>query len=1504
MSKDVAFLVDSVAAAINERNYLIEFLIHPLMHVRYEKGALVEAVKSEGDSSQFTPQSHIHIHLQDVLSPVQIADLRVELLATIEDVIGANKDWKTMLSRLRDAQHDLSVAKAERPDHVVQEYADFLQYLYQDNFTLLGYAEYTFKQSKSKTSYEKVEGLGLLRNGACACKIDDADEGFPRNIQIAESLPPVIIAKTKALATVHRRVPMDSIAIKTYDENGNVTGERLFLGLFTSVTYSRSVNDIPYLRMKIQKVLNTTNFAKGSHDSKALRHILEKYPRDELFQTETQQLHSICVNILRLQERQRIALFTRGDVFNRYISCLVYVPRERFGTKLREKIVENLEQALGGTCSNFYSSMDDSVFARVMIRIETDSAPTFDERELEEQLQELGRSWSEKIALALEEEDFHEADVNRLTIKYGDAFPVNYTETYKAKSAVSDIHKIEAVMETQNLQLDLYRLDSLPDNRLRLKLYNAGEPIILSDVMPILGHLGLRAISELPFKITPANSDQSVWVHDFLLESEGAVKMDNAKVIFEGAFVQIWNKSTDSDNLNKLILTAQLPWRDVIILRCYMKYMRQVAAPYSQSFLQTTLTKHAGIAGLLVDLFYAQLDPAQQDGVEKAANAIVKKIETALQKVDSLNEDQAIRMLCDMVKATLRTNFFQAGADGAAHKEYLSIKLDSQAIDILPRPKPYREIFVYSTQVEAIHLRGDMIARGGLRWSDRLEDFRTEVLSLMKAQMVKNSVIVPMGSKGGFVVKTKTTTREEFKAAGIACYQTFIRGLLDITDNLDGDAVIPPADTVRRDGDDPYLVVAADKGTATFSDIANNLSQEYGFWLDDAFASGGSAGYDHKKMGITARGAWESVKLHFRELNRNTQAQNFDVIGVGDMGGDVFGNGMLLSEHICLIGAFNHLHIFCDPDPDPKTTYMERKRLFDDVSGWDAYDEKRLSKGGRIYSRADKALELTPEIQKRFDIAESKVTPNALIQAMLKARTDLLWFGGIGTYIKATTESDSDVGDKANDLLRIDAPDLRAKVIGEGANLGVTQLGRIEFAQNGGRLNSDFIDNSGGVDSSDHEVNIKILLSAVMQSKEHDMDLKARNKLLENMTKDIEDHVLRHNYQQAQAVSLTELNAAENLQIHDDFIQDMVQEEGLVRSIEFLPGAKEVQKRLALGKGLSRPELSVLISYAKIALTKDLLKTDIPDNPDMQPWLFDYFPDDLRETYAEQIKTHKLAREIIAMAIANSLINRLGPTFIKSTMKKTGMSSAAIVKAYMVVRDLFELRGVWNDIEAQDNKVPAQIQLQTMADIAKLIEHSIVWILRHYGGEIDIAKLIERYHTPMKMLREELSTVLGPEQKHQFDLKVQHLRQDGLPAKIATVSAALEHLVSALDICQLSEQDKGENLKRTAQFYFITGEHFKIDWLRRKASQRQTTDNWDKQATLGLIVKLYSCQSGIAIKALSDSETADDFDVWLKKHDDLYTSISQFFEKLANAGTLDLAMLILAEQRLRGVYEV
>ncbi len=1515
VNDDMPFLVASVAAEITHKYKLIRLLLHPMVHIkRNAKGRFAGLADKPGAGA--ATQSHMHIQLQGTLPAPAARQLEKDLLRVLNDVLHGTRDWQAMRQKLLDCQKGLGRAPAEKYGREqVSEYLRFLDYLYNNNFTLLGYREYKFAENGESTAPKPVKGasLGLLHDDMKPPFLSDMEGGLPQDLKkLRRGLPPVTVAKVNKRSTVHRSVPIDAVAVKQFGKDGKATGECLFLGLFTSVTYSRSIQDIPLLRRKTENVIRLSGFKPGSHSEKALRHVLEKYPRDELFQIGDEDLLETCVSIMHLQERQRIALYVRPDAFGRYVSCLVYVPRDRYDTRLRLTIQGILEEEFKGVTGDFYTNLDDSPLARAMFMIYLNGKlPSYDVRKIEKRLQTAGQLWREKLASALLKALDSEEEASRHALKYASAFSVAYQENYFPFQAVFDIHKIEEALETNTLSLDLYKCKHCGSDQIRLKAFHPGKPMTLSDVLPVLENMGLRVIAENPFEVRPGGGEKSVWIHDFLMQQDKSVpaaKVEEVKAKFEEALEKIWYGEIENDGLNQLVLTVGMGWREVRILRAYVRYMRQMNYSFGARYIEQALNKNPQIANNIVKLFFALHDPKLQGKAAAQAKKLREAIDEGLEQVASLDEDRILRNITNLVEATVRTNYFQTDENGET-KAYLSVKLESGKVRDLPKPVPYREIFVYSTRVEGVHLRGDVIARGGIRWSNRHEDFRTEVLGLMKAQQVKNSVIVPMGAKGGFVVKKPPLAggRDAMLAEGIECYKIFIRGLLDITDNRKGKKVVPPKNVVCRDGEDPYLVVAADKGTASFSDIANKISLEYGHWLGDAFASGGSAGYDHKKMGITARGAWESVKRHFRELNHDIQSKPFDVVGVGDMGGDVFGNGMILSRHIRLAGAFNHMHIFCDPDPDTESSFRERERLFKQVKGWGDYNEKLLSRGGRIFLRSEKSLHLTAEIRKRFDIEAERVSPPELIQAMLRARTDLLWFGGIGTYIRASHETSAEVGDRGNDSLRVASGEIRAHVIGEGANLAITHSARIEMARRGVKLNADFIDNSGGVDSSDHEVNIKILMTEIMTGGKHKMTLAARDKLLGQMTEEIAALVLRNNYQQAQALSLMELQAAKNLSSHARFIRNLERRHGLDRKLENLPDDEEIEERLQAGKGLTRPELAILQAHAKILFSRDVVGSDIPDLPVMQDyWLIDYFPKPLREKYREEILGHRLRREIIATTMSNSLINRMGPVFVKEMMDKTGAGCADVARAYLVVRDSFGLRAFWDRIEALDNEAPAHAQLKAMERMASLVERETLWFLTRLGRKPDIKKDTADFSRGIAKLRQIMDEIAPVNLSRAIRLRLEAWSNDGLPKDLARQVALVPVMDAAFDIIRIS-LDRKTDLALTARIYLELGERFHIDWLRGQARSLSAADHWTAEAIEGIIEELYNCQAGMTGHIIEDMGKAPKdkkniVESWLECCGPQTKQIEALFTELRRAGSVDMPMLIIAVQRLRGLF--
>jgi glutamate dehydrogenase len=1483
--KDMSFIVDSVTAEINRHGHLIDVLLHPVI-----KGI-----------------SHIHARLQCSISPEEIEELHRGLELVLEDVLYANNDWHKMLGELETVGSKMNDKSFFNDEGECQECRAFVDFLGDDNFTFLGYTSYVYDKDTDKAREKSDSALGILSRNKKNPRLSGIKEGLPEERPAKKWGAPITICKTRQLSKVHRSVPMDVIKFRYFDSAGNVAEERIFTGLFTSQVYTRSVAYIPYIRRKVEKVIEDSGFPQGSHDRRALLHILEKYPRDELFQIKTRRLKEISHGILRLQERQKVTLYTREDRLGRFISCLVYIPRDRYDTVLRLNFQRTLEKELGGKCNAFYTTLDDSVFARLLIIIDFSGSkkiPEYSEESLQNKLQEAGSTWSEQLRDALAAATENRESFLRLYDRYSEAFPSDYFVNYQPYHGVRDIHNIEKVLNSKSIALDLYQPEEKGE-KLRLKMYVPGTGISLSDILPILENMGLKVITEMTFDIRPDSYPDIIWIHDFLFEISGSHYFPDIAEIkdkFETALKKIWCGGAENDGLNKLVFTAAMSWREIMVLRTYVHYMRQIRVPYSMRFMEKTLADNPKIARLLVDMFTGYFNPEstkKSTDIESAGFGVA--IDHELEKVPSLDHDHVLRTAHSLVEATVRTNYFQVDEKAKA-KPCLCLKLDSSKIGGLPAPKPFTEIFVYSPRTEGVHLRGGKISRGGLRWSDRAEDFRTEVLGLMKAQMVKNAVIIPVGAKGGFIVKRppKNGSKDDLQKEAIECYKIFISGLLDITDNRKNGEIIPPRNVVRRDGDDPYLVVAADKGTATFSDIANAVSEEYGFWMGDAFASGGSSGYDHKKMGITAKGAWESVKRHFRELGHDTQSSDFDVIGVGDMAGDVFGNGMLLSRHIRLIGAFNHLHIFCDPCPDPEKSFRERQRLFNNALGWDGYNKDLLSKGGQIYSRSEKSLKLTPEIKKRFEISADRVTPAELIKAMLKAETDLLWFGGIGTFIKATEESHANVGDKGNDMLRVNAADIRAKVIGEGANLAITQPGRVEYALAGGKINTDFIDNSGGVDTSDHEVNIKILLSRIMAGQKNKLSPEKRNRLLKDMADGIAADVLYDNYQQAMALSLAEMQQKEQFSLYKGFIRDLEREEGLDRKVESLPSEKEITGRIQEGKGFTRPELALLMSYAKITFTKDLLACDIPDNPDMGVWLLNYFPEILRHKYGEEIRSHRLRREIIATSMANALVNRMGPVFVKSLMIRTGASCADVAKAYFIVLEAFGFQEIWDSIEALDDEVETIVQTEILHSVSLLAQNAINWVLSQPGRSPDITSDIPAFRKGIKSLVHNIDNIVSEDLQKEMDRSRKRVLKQGLPEILAQKISLIPALRSACDIVRIADENSFD-VTVTAKLYFTIGNHFRLEWLRCEAGKLRHDSRWTSDAVNGLINSLYRCQAKMTAQVLHCSEENDYncFEEWLDNNASQVRQVETMLAEIRQKPTPDLPVLIVAEQRLR-----
>ena len=1508
INDDMPFLVDSLTAALNQRDLTVHLVIHPILRVRRDaRGKRL----GQGDGTELV-ESHIQIRINEQSSPDRLADICAELERVLADVRASTEDWRKMRAQTEEVLSSLAAPPAGLPADEVAEARAFLAWLNDDHFTYLGYREYAFtgEGDAATLSIAAGSGLGVLRDDAFS--VFDGLRNFdklPPEVRYFLRQPRVLmITKANRRSTVHRPVYMDTIGVKKFDAAGTVVGERLFVGLLTSVAYSQSPRDIPLLRRKVAHCLTQAGFAPASHDGKALVHILEGFPRDELFQISDAELYDIALGVLRLQERQRIALFTRRDPFERFVSCLVYVPRDRYNTELRLRIQDILARAYDGTVSSYNTHMTDAALGRLQVVVATTpgAIPEVDTVDIERRLVEAGRSWTDQLQEALVDAKGEERGLALLR-RFAEAFPAGYRERFAAQLAVADIDKVEEALGRGVVTMNLYRPLEAAGSEVRLKLYSAGSQLPLSDVLPVLEHMGLKVISEVPHQVRPRDSDRAVWLHDFGMTTAdgGEVDIGRVRTLFHDALGRVWSGEMEDDGFNRLVLVADLDWREVTILRAYCKYLRQAAIPFSQAYMEETLARNAPIARLLVKLFRTLFDPADQDRVDDRAAAIVAEIQRGLDGVANLDEDRILRRYLNAVQSTLRTNFFK-GAAQKQWKPFLSFKLDSRALDELPLPRPLVEISVYNPRVEAVHLRGGRVARGGIRWSDRREDFRTEVLGLMKTQMVKNAVIVPVGSKGGFVVKRPPVggSREAVAAEVVDCYKTMMRGLLDLTDNLVGGNVVPPAEVVRRDGDDTYLVVAADKGTATFSDIANGVSAEYGFWLGDAFASGGSAGYDHKKMGITAKGAWEAVKRHFREIGADIQSQDFTCVGVGDMSGDVFGNGMLLSRHTKLIAAFNHMHIFLDPDPDPGKSFDERKRLFDlPRSAWSDYDPKLISPGGGVFERKAKSIRLSAPVKRLFGIAKDSITPNELIQILLKSEVDLLWLGGIGTYVKASDETNLEVGDRTNDALRVNAVELRCKVVGEGANLGFTQRSRIEYALKGGRINTDAVDNSAGVDTSDHEVNLKILLNEIVAN--GDMTRKQRDQLSQELTDDIAALVLRDNYLQTQCLTVTQALGVRLLDRQTRFMRALEKAGRLDRAIEFLPNEEVIVERRAQSLGLVRPELAVLLAYAKLTLYDDLLAVDLPDDPQLGGELLRYFPDRLRQRFAEAIAAHRLRREIVATVVTNEMANRVGITFVHEVRETTGMGPADIARAYIAARGVFGMDTLWQSIEDLDNEAPASLQTTLLLEAGRALHQGVVWLLRNEPQPLDIARSIETYRAALTALIEAKGLITEAD-RAEIERRAAVYTKAGAPKALADHAAILALLPPSLDIVRIS-RSTGTPIEQVGRTYFAVGAKFGFDWLRRAAATLPSENHWDKLAVVAITDDLFGHQRELTARVLADvarapsANGAEPFEGWISSRGPMLQRTETLLNDLRQSGTLGLAMLAVANRQLRNL---
>ena len=1465
VSPDMPFIVDSVTMELLRLGYSLDLQIHPVIWVRRDaEGVLRDVLEPQPTAPDAQAESVLHAEVLREHDPDALARLGQSLERVLAEVAAAVGDWQAMRTRALDLAAEIDELRSPVDRGELGEVQAFLRWVADDHFTFLGYREYDMVTEGEQLGLRvrPASGLGILRS--------DPDKPFKplraKAVALTSDPHPLILTKANARSPVHRPSQLDYIGVKRFDAEGRAAGEYRFLGLYTTSAYRESPRKIPLLRGKFDRVLERAGFPPASHDQKALVEILESYPRDALFQMSSDDLFEVAAGLVALGERPRVRLFVWPDPLDRFVSCLVTIPRDRFNTESRERVGRILVEEFAGRGLDWSLQLSASLLVRIHYIVRcADGIPGRDVATIEARVARAARAWVDDLRDELIAEHGEEEGVALFRV-YENAFPAGYRSDWSAGGAVRDIDRLEQLVGGHDTIIELYRPRPGRDE-LRCKLYSTAD-VSLSDVVPTFEHMGARVIDERPYLIARAGRGEThLWIYDFGLRSP-AEDLERVTYTFEDVFLGARRGIFEDDGLNGLVLAAALTGPEVAVLRAVARYLRQAGIAYSDAYMQRTLLGHPDIARLLVKLFAARFDP---DGADvELGEHLRRAMEMTIDSVESLDEDRILRSFLAVFGAMCRTNYYRAGGEPEP-PEYLSFKLDTSEIPFLPRPRPKYEIFVYSPRFEGIHLRGGRVARGGIRWSDRPEDFRTEILGLMKAQMVKNALIVPVGAKGGFVLKAAAgKAGAELREEAVACYRLFLRGLLDITDNIvEGQPVTSPG-VVRYDDEDPYLVVAADKGTAAFSDIANEIAAGYDFWLGDAFASGGSHGYDHKQMGITARGAWESVKRHFRELGRDIQSEDFTVAGIGDMSGDVFGNGMLLSRHIRLVAAFNHRHVFIDPDPDPDRSFAERERLFElEGSAWSDYDRDALSPGGGVFERTAKSIRLSPQAREALAIDAEELAPTDLVSAILRAPVDLLFNGGIGTYVKAHTESHADVGDKANDAVRIDGRELRCAVVGEGGNLGFTQCGRIEYALHGGpdgaggRINTDSIDNVAGVNTSDHEVNIKILLDSAVAGGE--LTQEERNSLLVEMTDPVGQAVIYGSYTQTQAISLALAQAAPMVDVHARLIRRLEQTAGLDRSLEFLPGDEEISERKAEHRGLVGPELAIVMAYCKIALYSRLLDSDLPEDDYLSHDLERYFPPPLPDRFGPRMASHRLRREIVATVVANQMVDRAGTTFAFRLGEETGASPAALARAYAAAREIFDMRAFWDELEGLDNEVDAQVALSMLIDGRRLVERASRWLVSSGGGSIDIASTIERFHDAAQMLAGALPGLLDGGDHEAFEARRSELREAGVSEPLSDRVALMPHLVDVFDIVDVAESlDRPPDV--VMETYFKLGSRLELNWLRDRILELPRSTRWQALARGALRDDLLATHAELSREVLEGARDGDGVDAWWERN--------------------------------------
>lgn len=1508
--KDMPFIVASLCVEISRQRLTNYFLVNlgGIEVVRDDQNVITAMFPAGSESQGAAPEAFVHIEINRLIDRQTIKALRADLLRILKDIDLAVTDWQKMHQKMSDTLVELTALGGKLFDMGdVDESKAFLAWLLEGNFTFLGYRRYeaSGKGKEKGLRLIKNSGQGVFRHRANSKEMRYYAELPVEARKLALSRQVLTIAKTNTESTVHRRAHTDYISVKRFDKKGNIIGEHRFIGLFTSDAYDSNPVRIPVLRRKLETVIKASGLSRSGHAAKRLMHILRTLPRDDLFQATAEELFELSMGILQLQERQEIRLFVRRDAYRHFVSCLVYVPREKFNTDLRRRMQGILMDAFHGLEADFTPYFSESLLAVVhyIIRITPDKALRYDVKAIEEELIATARSWRDDLSDALINE-FGEDEGHRLLNEYQDAFPGGYRESFPATSAVRDILRIKEALSKDSLVTTFYRKNTASARTVSMKLFHPNEMVLLSQVMPILENMALNVLGEHSYCIVLPN-EQQVWISHFSMQASRDIDMALVKNNLQETFLNAWFGHIENDRFNVLVLNAGLTSRDIVIFRAYAKYLRQAGLPFSQQYVEHALNQYPDIAHNLVSLFKLRFSPGNRRGAISKSQHMAKALYASLDHVKNLDVDRILRRFIDLVMATLRTNYFQHLPSGGT-KSVISFKFDPNRVPGLPLPVPKYECFVYSPAFEGIHLRAGQIARGGIRWSDRREDFRTEVLGLMKAQQVKNSVIVPSGAKGGFVLKRDMhgASRDQVIKEAVRCYQAFIGGLLDVTDNLVGNKVAKPKDTVCYDKDDAYLVVAADKGTATFSDIANAIAQDREFWLGDAFASGGSAGYDHKKMGITARGVWESVKRHFYELGADIDKVDFTVVGIGDMSGDVFGNGMMLSKRIKLVAAFNHMHIFLDPDPDPLKSFAERRRLFNlPRSTWEDYDVSLISKGGGVYSRAAKSIQLSEQVKKLLNLRRDTLEPSALIQALLRAPVDLLWNGGIGTYIKASTERHQDVGDWSNDALRVNANELCCRMIGEGGNLGVTQLGRVEYELHGGRINTDFIDNVSGVDCSDHEVNSKILLNQLVQAGK--MSLKQRNSWLVRMTNEVAALVLHNNYRQNLLLGLAMSQLPAYLNLYERYMDDIERAGQLSRALEFLPDSNTMrQRKLAGGKGLTRSELSVLLSYSKGLLKQEILETDLLEDAYLDKYVQAAFPAPLAKRFANEIKAHRLRREIGVTQMSDAIVNDMGIVFIHQMQDELGASIPAIVRAYLITREIFGMDEIWKRLCDLENKISASMQIEMMLETVRLVRRATRWFLLDYRGTANIETAVKRFSKSVMRLKQILPSLLSGTEVGYLNAREKSLIANGIPADLANKIARMRAVYPTLNIIQIAG-DHHLDLLKVAKVYFKLAERLQLPWLRDQVNAYPVDTRWSVLARSAFRADLDRYQRGLTVCITklkgSFSKEVDRIEHWVEQHRPVLKRWQSMLADLRSQGQPDFMMFTVL---MRELYEL